>query len=265
MTSWINKSGRPLSSSEWLQIHHNAKINERMHFAKKILQSSPACIVDLGCGTGLWLNILDKIASANCHFIGIDGDTAAISKAKEISQNWKRSHEFIQSDIESSSNIPCADMFLVFNMFSYVNDSLNFLNSLHKKLNKNGCVVIRQYDEGTMRFGPMDNKERFEIEMSLFTALSDSNMFRHYDIDRTIQAISASDFTQKDIEFDVFEKRSPYTNSFKHYLDETINWNAQFLSETARNLLIKWQEKYVATPNPEQSYFVEVDLVATLS
>lgn len=265
MTSWINKSGRPLSSSEWLAIHHNAKSEERMHFAKKLLRNSPSCIVDLGCGTGLWFDMLNKFASTKCKFIGIDGDIAAINEAKSKSLHWKRKCEFICTNIELNSEIPFADMFLVFNMFSYVNDGTSFLNNLRSRLNPGGCVVIRQYDEGTMRFGPMDNNERFEIDNSLFTALSCSNMFRHYDIDRTIQAITASTFEQKSIEFEVFERKSPYTEEFKKYFNETISWNMQFLNEAAKTSLKRWQDKYIIAQKPEQSYFIEVDLVARLS
>ena len=34
MSKWHNKTGKPLSSLEWLEVHHNAKLDEREIFVK---------------------------------------------------------------------------------------------------------------------------------------------------------------------------------------------------------------------------------------
>ena len=38
MSKWHNKIGKPLSSLEWLETHHNAKLIEREIFVQKILE-----------------------------------------------------------------------------------------------------------------------------------------------------------------------------------------------------------------------------------
>ena len=38
MSKWHNKIGKPLSSLEWLETHHNAKLIERKGFAQIICQ-----------------------------------------------------------------------------------------------------------------------------------------------------------------------------------------------------------------------------------
>ena len=37
INNWRNKSGKPLSSLEWLSAHHKAKIDERIIFAKQVI------------------------------------------------------------------------------------------------------------------------------------------------------------------------------------------------------------------------------------
>ena len=60
MISQENSTGRPLADAKWLENHHRAKLPERTAFAKKLAKLNPKNIVDLGCATGLWLELLDR-------------------------------------------------------------------------------------------------------------------------------------------------------------------------------------------------------------
>ena len=59
MKSQENSTGKPLADSNWLENHHIAKLPERTAFAKKLSSLKPNSIVDLGCATGLWLELLN--------------------------------------------------------------------------------------------------------------------------------------------------------------------------------------------------------------
>lgn len=39
--------------------------------------------MDLGCASGLWLELLNKIIPIDCEFIGVDSDEEVLSIAKE--------------------------------------------------------------------------------------------------------------------------------------------------------------------------------------
>ena len=83
MISQENSTGRPLADAKWLENHHRAKLPERTAFAKKLAKLNPKNIVDLGCATGLWLELLNDILPSDCEFIGIDSDKESLKLATD--------------------------------------------------------------------------------------------------------------------------------------------------------------------------------------
>jgi SAM-dependent methyltransferase len=264
MTKWHNQTGKPLSSLDWLKIHHKAKLMERETFAKNILnQIKPKRIIDLGCASGLWLDVFNRFADKDCEFIGIDIDNDSIIEAEKLSKNWNRKVSFLNIDIASqSSKIPSGDIILAFNMFSYINDIDTFLNQIKLKLTKNGVFVIRQYDGGMIRFGPMSSDNRNYMDDSLYTAVSDSEQFKHYDMDRVYTAITNSKFVNKNLYFEIFQKHSPFAEDFNNYFKATVKWTANYLNSEETKELNKWYTKFDNQPG---YYFLENYLVSLLS
>ena len=74
---------------------------------------SEKLIVDLGCATGLWLELLNGIMPLDCEFIGIDSDIQSLEIANSRSKSWSRKTAFLRLDIEKDvTSIPSADMIL---------------------------------------------------------------------------------------------------------------------------------------------------------
>ena len=266
MVNWHNETGSPLSSSRWLEAHHQAKLPERTKFAKRLAELNPQVIVDLGCGPGIWMELLDQHMAASCKFIGVDADSEAISEASRKAATWKRESQFLQIDIaKDNKSIPSADMYLAFNIFPYLSDIVLFIDVLKRKLNPGGCIVIRQYDGSMLRIGPMSPVVRTEIDLSLQAAVLNSEQFRHYDLDRVFKAIYATVHEKIDIEFEVFNRVTPYPAAFLPYLKNTVGWTRQHISEKAGHLLDEWIMSHLETPAPAPSYFSGTDLVAILS
>lgn len=266
MTTWHNKSGKPLSSTAWLEAHHHAKLPERTKFAQRIAARHPQTIVDLGCGPGIWLDLLNKHADRTCEFIGLDADDAALKNAIDRSRGWSRKSVFHRIDIETETHkIPAADVYLAFNIFPYLNDISSFIETLRRKLKPNGCIVVRQYDGALLRFGPMNQVDRLDIEISLQASVLRSEQFKHYDLDRVFEAIQISTFKCKDIEFEVFKRVAPYPAEFLPYLENTITWTLDLISEQAGVRLRDWIGRHRETNFTLPSYFSGTDLVAWLS
>lgn len=267
MSSWRNESGRPLASDAWLQAHHQAKLQERRAFAQRILKRHPRRIVDLGCGTGLWLDLLAANAPAQCELIGLDTDDAALNIARGRARTWQQSHRFDHLDFEAQiDQLPLADVFLAFNVFPYVSHPIALLEQLKGKLNAGGCLVVRQYDGALLRMGPMDDEDRSLIDTSLKTSMLGSQQFKHYDLDRVFASITASAYADQMFDFEVFKRTAPYPADFRDYLSNTIEWTRQYLSDDARECLDRWiEEQKIMSESPSPSYFVEVDMVAWLS
>lgn len=262
MNTQENSTGKPLADEEWLENHHLAKLNERTAFAERISKYPAKKIVDLGCATGLWLDLLNDFFPSECEFIGIDSDPKSLSIALEKSKSWKRKSSFLNLDLEKDvAQIPIADITLAFNIFPYIKDLNKFINIMHSK-NPTGILAIRQYDGASIRFGPMATSNRQKFESDLRIATENSKKFSHYDMDRTFNAINKSNYSSKNIGFELFERKSPFPKEFIPYYNGTLEWTIQHVSDSSAEYLEKWIKDDILLNN---RYFFEVDLVAILS
>jgi SAM-dependent methyltransferase len=257
-----NSIGKPLANANWLEKHHQAKLPERTAFAKKLVNLHPKTLVDLGCASGLWLGLLNEFLPIECEFIGIDSDKESLELAIQRSQSWERKTSFMQLDIEQEvSKIPASDITLAFNIFPYINELDAFIGALASRKPR-GVLAVRQYDGASIRFGPMSTFERQKIESDLRVATENSQKFRHYDLDRTFTSLRNSAYKEKNFQFELFERSSPFSDNFIPYYKGTLSWTCQFLSESSADFLNKWMTE---DPNMLNRYFYEVDLVALLS
>jgi SAM-dependent methyltransferase len=262
MYSEENSSGKPLANSSWLENHHRAKIPERIAFAKRLEKLQPQKIVDLGCATGLWLELLNEILPLDCEFIGIDSDVESLEIAISRSKSWSRKTSFMQLDIEKYATlIPTADLTLAFNIFPYIKDLDTFLNVLATKT-PHGTLAVRQYDGASIRFGPMPTSMRQKIEQDLHLATGNSEKFRHYDLDRAFMALRNSAYKNFEYSFELFERISPFDQDFVPYYKGTMLWTCKHISDASAEFLKKWMNEDIHLLN---RYFYEVDLVALLS
>lgn len=263
MISQENASGKPLADAIWLEKHHIAKLKERIGFAEKLKKVCPAPkrIVDLGCATGLWLDLLNTIFPDYCEFIGIDSDRDSLAFAESRSKSWSRKTSFIQLDLNKEvDKIPTADVTLAFNIFPYIDniDTLLFALSARKP---RGLLAVRQYDGASIRFGPMPTDKRQNLETSLRIATDNSSRFRHYDMDRAYMAIRTAPYKKCDCYFELFERTYPFTEDFIPYYEEMLRWTCDHVSDSLSSYLSEWLED----SDIKHRYFYEVDLCALLS
>jgi len=257
-----NSTGKPLADANWLAFHHKAKLPERIAFAKRLATLNPKSVVDLGCASGLWLEVLDQNFPTECEFIGIDSDEELLNMAIQKSKSWQRKVSFIQLDLEHEAfRIPPCDLTLAFNIFSYIRDLDSFVNTLSRRTPR-GMLAVRQYDGASIRFGPMPTSKRQEIDIDIRITTESSQRFHHYDLDRTFDVLRHSSYPQCNYEFELFERSSPFPTDFLPYYKETLLWTCQLLSEKSADYLRTWID---ADPLMLNRYIYEVDLVALLS
>jgi SAM-dependent methyltransferase len=253
-----NAVGKPLASAEWLDAHHQAKLPERKAFAELLAQRQPKRIVDLGCGPGLWLALMNETLPADCEFIGVDSDPDALTLAEARSHSWQRASRFECIDIDlDPASVPAGDLVLAFNIFPYLSDPSPIIQRVAAGRQ---TLAIRQYDGAALRFGPMDAELRGAIEASLSVAAIGSEQFRHYDMDRTFELISSAPFPSREIAFELFARTSPFPTEFRFYYEGMLSWTSDLLSENAADGLQAWVDEA-----DERRYFFEVDLTAILS
>ncbi len=267
MSDWYNESGRPLASDAWLEAHHRAKLPERAAFAREVAQRKPNRVVDLGCGPGLWMDLLADVLPPDSELVGIDSDPHTLKKASARARQWRQATVFENIDFdEDASAIPEADIFLAFNIFPYVSDPAKLLEQLRAKLRPGGCVVVRQYDGALIRLGPMTESDRRIIDTSLMTAVLGSEQFKHYDMDRIFECVQASRYASKSTDFELFRRVAPFPPEFREYFLKTVEWTHTYISEDAQRRLRRWLDSCSdGTDNTASSYIVEVDLISWLS
>jgi hypothetical protein len=180
---------------------------------------------------------------------------------------WPQSAEFTALDFETQANeLPDADIFLAFNVFPYITNLWELLATLKSKIRPGGCLIVRQYDGALLRIGPMSDRDRQLIDLSLMASVAGSGQFKHYDLDRVFESVASSSFHSKEIDFEVFRRVAPYPPEFQNYLLNTVEWTRRHISDEARERLDAWHLKTGhANATSVQSYFMEVDLVAWLS
>jgi SAM-dependent methyltransferase len=247
-----------MSDYEWLITHHNAKIEERRNFSKEIIPKTPKVIMDLGCGFGLWLKLIDEVAHKESILIGVDNDENSLNKARSLSSKFKCQFNYLKYDIEKDvESLPKADIILMINMYGYIKEIKSYTEKLLTRLNKNGILVIRQYDGSIFKFGPMGVSERLTIEMSLSKYISD---YSHYTVDKLLS--TAHDIKCEIIEkrFDLVQRKAPFKNEFKKYFYNELHWIMQRVSLESLNIIHDWQ----LNTSESEIYFFETELIMKL-
>lgn len=266
-TNWRNSVGLPLSGDDWLLIHHNAKKQERLAFAKKMIQDSDVkSVVDLGCGTGLWLDTFAQVLPHSSNLTGVDLDENSIKSARSKSNTWAQNANFILADFTNNRfNLPEAEIYLAFNVFGYVSEPLKTLKKLKSQLPTNSQLIIRQYDGSALRFGPMEHSSRLSIDTSLYAGVGASRQFHHYAADRVFSAIFDAEFKATNTYLDTYSVKSPYSAEQLLYIRNMLDWTSQQISEVDIDKLDTWAQTYLSDKNSNNSYFYETDFVAVVS
>jgi SAM-dependent methyltransferase len=247
-----------------LEAHHEAKLPERRVFAESLARYEPSRIVDIGCGTGLWLDLLDGVIPQTCEFVGIDSDPESLSTAQGRAARWSRPSAFLLADVEADPGvIPPGDLVLAFNILPYLPGARELVRGLcaQGKLRR---LVLRQYDGGTIRLGPIAAEDRFIIDGALQAAMGPSNEFGHYEMDNAFTLIRETGLQPERVEFELTQRTAPFPAGFKRFFEATIDWMDSLLSEDAHARLKRnvgaWQTSQAAG-----AYFAQVDLIAVLS
>lgn len=259
MTSTRNSSGRSLSSTAWLEAHNRAKLPERTAFAEKLARLGPKSVVDLGCGPGLWLEVLSSALPRECALVGVDSDLEALEQASVRAKSWDRETRFVHCDItQEFERLPSAEMYLMFNMLPYLPDAGGLIQHMAESPNFR-YLVVRQYDGSQLRFGPLEPSDRNELDRELFTSVGSSAEFQHYAMDQAYQEIQSSALNIKSMYFETTQRFAPFAPEFTEYLDGTVDWVRERVSTRSAAMLPS------SLSTSETGYFLGVDLVAFLA
>lgn len=148
-----DRTDQPPCGPRWLEAHHLAKLAERRRFAERLAALAPRTVLDVGCGPGLWLDLLHDLLPDDCSFVGVDIDEELLDIARQRSRRWPQQVRFEVLDVETeAAQLPVADLTLLCNVMSYVSQPLDLLTSIAARRD-GSSVAIRE--GASLRFGPM--------------------------------------------------------------------------------------------------------------
>jgi ubiquinone/menaquinone biosynthesis C-methylase UbiE len=172
----VNECGLPLNAVEWLVTHHQSKAQERSQMIRDLHLLSGSFVVDAGCGPGLWTPLLAQNIGPDGRILGVDISTEALITAQKRSMNtWYRKQvQYRRALLEQLPiEYSAADLIFSANVSQYLIDPVETFATMGPYLKREGRLVVKDIDFGTMRFHSIDSalqarvfraRERWEQE-----------------------------------------------------------------------------------------------------
>lgn len=155
----VNDSGLPLNAIAWLETHHNSKADERARMVWDLHLKKGSYVVDAGCGPGLWTPLLARALGPEGSITGVDISPAALITALQRSQGQWYQHQ-VQYKQGTLEQLPVqwgsADVIFSANVSQYLPDPVGTFAAMGRHLRREGRLVVKDIDFGTMRFHNID-------------------------------------------------------------------------------------------------------------
>lgn len=139
-----------------------------LNYGPYLPEKKDACILDLGCGSGLLLEYLDFKGYTN--ILGVDVDEIALSTVdKKFKGNIKHIDDlliFLKSESKKFDLIIAKDVIYYFPPEKII----VYMQSITAALNKNGCIVVEVFN-GALFTAPYTAAKDFGI-LNIFTEKS---------------------------------------------------------------------------------------------
>jgi ubiquinone/menaquinone biosynthesis C-methylase UbiE len=133
-------------TSEWLDVHHLAKLPERKQMIVDLEIEPNSLILDAGCGTGAFTSLLVEPITELRTVIGVDVNYSHIVYAGQHLSN--KGCSFVCGDL---SNLPfdkCFDLVWCANSLQYFSDPRQILQNFVHVTKQGGKIVVKDEDVG---------------------------------------------------------------------------------------------------------------------
>ena len=149
-------------------------------YAATIPSTHPISLLDLGCGTGAVLRLLEGLLHPNATLTGADISEKILSAARALSPNSKIHWEKIQPGRLPYEDA-CFDVLLMNTLVSHVPDTALLLKEAARVLRPGGRLVIFDADHASTTFAQPDSAKMRELDHRLVSAIA-----KHPDICRQL-------------------------------------------------------------------------------
>jgi len=180
------KGGIELSSLDWLLLHHRVKLLDRQEIVRRLDIQPGDRVLDLGCGPGLWTQLLADAVGPSGRIIGLDFDEYLLAHAGKITGESHPGHDisFRQMDFSEIDTLgETFDVVFFSNCFCYLPDPSSTVEAMKRVSRPGSRVIGRNWDGEPFMLYPMDVKLLSLVQHHLVQATAGQTgnaYFDHY-------------------------------------------------------------------------------------
>jgi ubiquinone/menaquinone biosynthesis C-methylase UbiE len=241
---YVNEGGLPLNAIEWLETHHRSKLTEREQMLQDLQLPRGGCIVDAGCGPGLWTPLLARAIGPDGLIIGVDVSAEALMTAQKrsLGTEYQDQVSYQQSSLECLP-VPHTSISTIFsaNVSQYLPEPAQTFATLGHYLEPGGRLIVKDIDFGTMHFHTLDPclQERVFLARAQWEQKRPAEGFPFEDSwvgSKLAAYFRAAGYEQvEEKRYRIF-RHAPLTRDFRTYLKGIARWfvceEAPYLAQT---------------------------------
>ncbi len=223
-----------LTDLKWLIDHHKTKEQERKEMVDNLNIQPGDTILDLGCGPGLWTQLLAGRVKPHGKVVGIDFSSGLIEYAIEnLDEHLKDIIEFRQ---ENFYTIPFEDntFDIIFfgNCMAYVNDGncAKVVKEMKRVTKNGGRVIAKDFDGAVFIVHPIDAELSLKVLSAAARSLKENPPNPSFDnfVGRKMHGLFLeSDFRKVSTSSHIIQKFYPLTPEAKRYITGNAEWHVK--------------------------------------
>ncbi len=223
--------GHALSSLEWLLLHHKAKRAARRRIASKLCLMPGMAVVDLGCGPGLWTELLAEQIGPHGSVVGIDLDERLLNFARcNLQEELAPLIRYEEADFHDLPQYQeHFDLAFSANCFAYLENPVDSIRTFSKYVKPGGCVLGRHFDNTTWVAYPVPVKLSLKVQSIACQAgrRDPSNSYFDNSFGQAMHtAFRSAGLINVRTESTTIDLIGPLSRAQKDYISLTAEWTA---------------------------------------
>lgn len=230
--SFQGDKGLELTAVDWLVDHHRTKELERRQMVEDLELEPGGVVLDLGCGPGLWTQLLAQQVGPSGKVIGADLSHGLIRHAVDNAcEGVQDVTKFVIADFY---RVPFADdtFDAVFfgNCLAYVLDPVALLDE-HKRVTRpRGRVIAKDFDGAVIIFHPLDVQLSLTVLRAAARSLAENPRDPPFDnfVGRKLHGVFVeAGFQDVSTRTYAVQKLAPLRPEAKRYIAGNAGWYAR--------------------------------------